>query len=312
MRVERLLSIILLLLKRDVMTGKELADQFEVSLRTIYRDIDKLCEAGVPIVAEGGHGGGFSLMEQYRLSEMFFNSSEVQVLLPIMASLSSLVGRNEIPEKILHKLALQDQSPSSGENNIHINISQLNMEEKTKSYFRLINKALQNKLLIQFDYTNRRFIKERRCVEPIQIDFHHGYWSVIAFCHLRKDYRRFKLSRMQNVSLGEKFYSQPISAEALQAVFEQGYIRNSIKVKLKFSIHIGPHLQEYFPLTSIQPDEEGGFIVEEDYPYEEGLLRFILSFGKECEVMEPAFLRLEMKNYLEEMIKHYGSYEEKT
>lgn len=299
MQVDRLLSIILILMSRDVVTGKELAEHFEVSLRTIYRDIDKISRTMVPIAAIGGKGGGFYIMDSYKMDKMFFSKSEIKPLLSMMRSLKDMLGKNESFNSSITKFENFydiDNTASS----ISIDISGVS-SNKIGEYLEVINNAIDNSKCVIINYTNRRLESSDRVVDPIKICFFEGAWYFAGFCRARKAYRQFKISRITNLSLGEAFTKKDINNEELDAIFSDSYICKSIKVMLKFSKRIANHLTEYFSQDQITYGEDGTIIVSFDSPNEEGLKKYILSFGRDCEVIAPTTVRRELRGYIEEL-----------
>lgn len=305
MRVDRLLSILLIISDKGLVTGKELAEHFEVSLRTIYRDIDKICEAGVPIASTGGKGGGYYIMENYNLDNLFLDKKEIQALMPVMDNLSFLFGRNQKFNDMILKFKNVYEKGNVENNRLKINMSHFSMENELKEALFLIDKAIEDSRLLKFDYINRRIECSKRIAEPIQIEFICGEWYLVAFCRNRNDYRKFKLVRIRNLKLGDIFLKRNISNEGLRKIFAEGYNEKSIKVTLKFTSRIGEQLSEYFDKESIRLEEDGNFIVEDFFPYEEGLIKHILSFGKDCEVLSPSYLREETEGYIKEMLLSY-------
>ncbi len=306
MRADRLLSIIIIISQRGQVTGKELSEHFEVSLRTIYRDIDKICEAGVPIAAAGGKGGGYSIMGNYNLNNLFLNKKEMEPLIAVMDNLKFLFGKNEQFNDIMLKFEAIRNDRSQENDKLIINMSHFSMEQELREYLFLINRAIEEERLLKFDYINRRMEYSKRIIEPIQIEFAEGHWHIIAFCRTRGDYRKFKLVRIRNMELGEGFIRKPISREEIKNIFKQSYDKRSILVTLRFSNKIGEQLSEYFPKDKIKPIEEGGYMVEDFFPEDEGLKRFILSFGEECEVMAPQKLREDIFEYIKKIIIKYN------
>ncbi len=305
MRVDRLLSILLIISDKGLVTGKELAEHFEVSLRTIYRDIDKICEAGVPIASTGGKGGGYYIMENYNLDNLFLDKKEIQALMPVMDNLSFLFGRNQKFNDMILKFKNVYEKGNVENNRLKINMSHFSMENELKEALFLIDKAIEDSRLLEFDYINRRIECSKRIAEPIQIEFICGEWYLVAFCRNRSDYRKFKLVRIRNLKLGDIFLKRNISNEGLRKIFAEGYNEKSIKVTLKFTSRIGEQLSEYFDKESIRLEEDGNFIVEDFFPYEEGLIKHILSFGKDCEILSPSYLREETEGYIKEMLLSY-------
>lgn len=305
MRVDRLLSILLIISNRGKVTGKELAEHFEVSLRTIYRDIEKIGEAGIPIASTGGVGGGFYIMDNYNLDKLFLNKGEFNTLMSVMNSLSFMFGKNEKFNDIVLKFENSHDIGKTNNERFSINMSHFSMENELKEYLYMMNKAIEESRLLIFDYINRNMEYSERIIEPIQISYSSGQWYVTAFCRTRGDFRRFKLVRIRNIRIGEYFLKREVSNEELDRIFNEGYVKRSIRVKLKFTDKIGEQLSEYFGRENIKKTNDNSYMVEESFPYEEGLIKFILGFGKECEVIEPDYLRKETKEYLHDVMAKY-------
>ncbi|MGH4122719.1 MAG: helix-turn-helix transcriptional regulator [Clostridium sp.] len=306
MRAERFLSILIIISQKGLVTGRALAEHFEVSLRTIYRDIEKISEAGVPIAATGGKGGGYYIMENYTLNNLFLNKKEVEPLIAVMDNLKFLFGNNPQFNDIVLKFETLRNSEKKECDNLSIDMSHFSMEKELREYLFLINKAIEDNRILEFEYINRKMEYLKRIVEPIQIEFTNGHWHIIAFCRIRKDYRKFKLVRVRNMKLGGCFIKNPISKEEIENIFSKSYEENSILVTLKFSSEIGGQLSEYFSKEKIILLENGTYIVEDFFPEDEGLKKFILGFGSDCEVIGPDKLRREMVEYIKNIYSKYN------
>ncbi|QUH27226.1 YafY family transcriptional regulator [Serpentinicella alkaliphila] len=306
MRADRLLSIILILSKKAIVTGKELAKHFDVSVRTIYRDIDKISEAGIPVAAIGGKSGGFYIMENYKLDDLYFNKGELHTLMEVLNSLNIVFGNNHQFNDIVLKLQSIYENEKDKNNKLNIDMSHFSMESELKEFLYIINQGIEESRLLVFKYINRNLELAERNVEPTRIEFSYGQWYVTGYCRNRSDYRKFKLVRMKNLSLGDSFVKRDIMEEKLDEIFRRSDETNNVNVKLKFSSKIGEQLTEYFFKDNIKKDREGYFIVEEPFPYDEGLIKFILGFGCECEVIEPNYLREDTKKYLKRILENYN------
>ncbi|WP_346917244.1 YafY family protein [Clostridium sp.] len=306
MRSDRLLSILIIISQKGLVTAKELAEHSEVSLRTIYRDIEKISEAGVPIAATGGKGGGYYIMEDYNLNNIFLNKKEIEPLIALMENLKLLFGKNHNFNDMVLKVETLRNNENQEYNNLSINMSHFSMEQELREYLFLINKAIEDNRILEFEYINRKMEYSKRIVEPIQIEFTSGQWYIIAFCRTRKDYRKFKLVRVRNLKLGGSFIKNLISKEEIKKIFNDSYEKNSILITLKFSNKIGEQLSEYFSKDKIKLLDDGGYIVEDFFPEDEGLKKFILSFGDECEVITPLKLRKEMLEYIKKIYIKYN------
>lgn len=306
LRVDRLLSIILIISSRGRVTGQELSEHFEVSLRTIYRDIDKICEAGIPIASEGGKGGGFYLMENFSLDKLFLKEGEVHTLRAMISSLGFLFGKSGQFNDLLLKIEASGESNDLVKDRLNINMSHFSMEEELKEYLHLINRAIEESRSLELKYVNRKRAYEKREVLPYYIDFSAGNWYVVGFCKSRNAFRRFKLVRIRGLKLGEGFQKEELSMEDIRREFDEEYRKKSIRVVLRFGSSAGPQLAEYFPKANIRAMADGSYIAEDHFPHEEGLVRFLLGFGKDCEVLEPEYLKNELKDYLKDMLEKYN------
>lgn len=306
MSVDRLLSMILIISKKGRVTGKELAEHFEVSLRTVYRDIDKLCEAGLPIASEGGKGGGFYMMEYFSPESIALKKDEMLTLKALMDNLGFLFGRNGQFNDILAKFEAAEPKNKAVKDMLTINMSHFSMEKELKEYLHLISRAIDDCLSLELEYINRRHEYEKREVLPYYIDFSSGEWYLVGFCKVRNAFRRFKLVRIRGIKQGKGFIKQELSIQDINRIIREDYGKKSIRVLIKFSERIGAHLKEYFPEDIIKSQEDGSFLVEDRFPHEDGLIRFLLGFGNECEVLEPEYLRVEIRKYLTEMLQKYN------
>jgi predicted DNA-binding transcriptional regulator YafY len=306
MRLERLLSIILILSNKKIITGKELSEHFEVSLRTIYRDIEKISSAGIPISAIGGKNGGFSMMDTFNVKNYFLNNNESLFLGSLLENLSVIFGRNNyFNEIILKQKSILNKKNNSEEKSLKIDLSHFNIENSLKKYFKIINEAIEECRYLSFDYTNRNLKEEKRLVEAIQISFENGNWYLISYCLDRKEYRKFKFLRMRNLEIKEKFLKNFHNLDMIKEIFTRKYIEKSIKVELLFSKEIGNHLKEFFPEEKIAQQNDGNFLVKEFFPYEEGLIKFILGFGKNCKILKPDYLIKDFRKYLKKIEENY-------
>ncbi|MFE8700033.1 helix-turn-helix transcriptional regulator [Cytobacillus sp. FJAT-54145] len=300
-----MLSMLLIILNKGKVTGKELADHFEVSLRTIYRDIEKIGEAGIPIASFGGKGGGYYIMDEYRVNNLFLNKSEANIFVEVMNNLDFLFGKNSHYNDILLKFENTTKQNSSFTENLHINMSHFSMEKELIKQLALMNQSMEESRLLIIQYVNRHMEDEERVVEPLQIEFYKGHWYLIGFCRLRSDYRRFKLVRIRDVRLGDFYHRKKLSKDDIEKLLIDRYDQQSTQITLKFTYRFGPHLSEFFSKDKITNVEEKYFLVRDSFPCNEGLMKFILGFGNDCEVIDPAELRNEMKAYVEQLYQKY-------
>lgn len=305
MSVDRLMSLMLILTTKGTVTAEELSNHFEVSIRTIYRDMDKLSQAGVPISSISGVGGGFKIMEGYSIDDLFINKNEMQPLLEVMDSLNVLFGKNNSFNDIVLKMR-NTYDKRFKKRTLNINLSHFSMEEDLKQYLYEINRAIEHGNVLEFDYINRRMEREKRVVEPIYISYTEGQWYLAAFCRIRNDYRKFKLVRIRELKINSEVAKKEIDKDALEKIFEEGFLKKSLDITLRFSERIGDQLEEYFDKKDIIKEEDGRSLVNASFPREEGLIKFILHFGNDCEVLYPMEIREEIKNYIKNLLEIYN------
>ncbi len=209
MKVDRLVSIIMILLDKERIGAQELAEKFEVSPRTIYRDIDSINLAGIPIRSTSGVGGGFEIMENYKVDCKVFSTTDLSAILMGLSSLSNM-GHGEELANALAKV--KSFVPADRAKDIELKTNQLYVDLNTwmgnkniKPYLKLIQTALKENRLLSFDYADRHGNKTARTVEPNQLVLKNSHWYCQCYCCDRQDFRLFKLSRITSLQLQEKF-----------------------------------------------------------------------------------------------------------
>ncbi len=300
MQIDRLFHIVYLLLEQKSVSAKELAERFEVSTRTIYRDIDTLSAAGIPVYANRGSSGGFQLIDDFVLNKSLLTDEEQNEIL------ASLQGLNAIHtpdvEPVLTKLAAVFGKKSSSWIDVDLSNWGGGIEEKDK--FILLKDAILNKKIVCFEYFGSNGKKSIREAEPVQIWFKGHGWYLYAFCRNRQDWRIFKITRMKKlISTQETYHREP--PEISPAESGPVYRPRMIHMKLKLDASLAYRVYDEFEEERIQQMEDGSFIVELDFPEGGWVYGFVLSFGAGAQVLEPEFLRRDMITNLEKTLKNY-------
>ncbi|WP_049628529.1 helix-turn-helix transcriptional regulator [Bacillus sp. JFL15] len=198
MKLERLLSIIFKLLHNEILSASSLADEFQVSSRTIYRDIEAICAAGIPIVSYQGANGGFGIMKGYKFDKSLIGSHDVLNLITVLSSLSSLFEDKEV-EHTIDRLKPLD---TSGNNRtLYVELESLRTEPNSLRHLR---KAIHEKKVVRFDYVSNKNEFTSREAEPIHLHYKFRNWYVYGYCRERQDVREFKVSRMMNITLTQE------------------------------------------------------------------------------------------------------------
>lgn len=297
MQIHRLFEIIYLLLERRTVTAKQLSERFEVSTRTIYRDVENLSAAGIPIYMSKGKGGGISLLPDFVLNKTVLTESEKQDILSSLQAMKALdCGDGESVFQRLSALF-----GDAGHDWIEIDFSSWANGTEEKSRFNTLKTAILSRLVITFRYSGGNGLHSDRTVEPLKLCFKSSAWYVYGFCRLRGDFRFFKLSRIQALKLGEENFRRDAPAQ----IFTDGeiYPQPFVRMKLWFSKQAAYRIYDELENVSMLPD--GNYIAEVSYPAGEWLLHYIATYGSTCEVLEPQEIREKLKTELEKTLSRY-------
>ncbi|AIQ44958.1 transcriptional regulator [Paenibacillus sp. FSL R7-0273] len=295
MKIDRLLSIVILLMNRPLIQAKELADMFEVSVRTIYRDIESINGAGIPVVTYQGAGGGIGLMEGYRLDRNMLTERELADIFTALQSVSSYggTGHTLLMEKISSVIPpSQTAAFRSKTAQLIVDFSPWGLQGPLEERLALIKEALEESAAVAFEYVAASGAASRRSVEPYTLVLKGQSWYLYGFCTGRGDFRLFKLLRMKSlVKEDRRYVRQDIPVGELP--WSRGWAdpAGTVPVVLRFSA-AGRHLAEdYFDCSELQPESDGGYTVTVYYPEDNWLYGFLLSFGPAAEVLEPEHIR---------------------
>lgn len=308
MKIDRLVSIILILLDKKRIGAQELADMFEVSTRTIYRDIDSINMAGIPIRSTSGVGGGFEIMEEYKIDQTFFSTADLTALLMGLSSLSNMIQGDEL----LHALAkVKSFIPADRAKDIELKANQICIDlsswmgsRNIQPYLEIIKTAMQESRLLSFEYTDRHGNKTARLAEPYQLVLKSSHWYFQGYCRKRNDFRLFRLSRISNLQMKDETFTPRDYQKPLLDFTE---ILETMQTKIKLRVHqsMMDRVLDYCTCEDIVPDDCDHCIVnfpfiENDYYY-----NILLGFGDKCECLEPPHIRGEMKRRIQDLAAVY-------
>ena len=308
MKVDRLVSIIMTLLDKKRMGAQELADMFEVSPRTIYRDIDAINLAGIPIRSISGVGGGFEIMPEYKIDKKVFSTADLSAILMGLSSLSNMVRGDELVNALAK---VKSFIPAEKAKDIEIKTNQICIDlspwignQNIQPYLEAIKAALQNCRLLSFEYITHHGNKTVRTVEPYQLVLKSSHWYFYGYCYYRNDYRLFRLSRMSNLQIQQETfvprnYQKPILA------FEE--ILKAMQTEVKIRIHksILDRVLEYCTYDHFTPDGDEHYLVNFPFVENEYYFDILLGFGDKCECVEPLYIREEMKRRICNIVAVY-------
>ncbi|MBN1525565.1 MAG: YafY family transcriptional regulator [Spirochaetales bacterium] len=308
MKIDRLVSIIMILLDKKRIGAQDLAEMFEVSPRTIYRDIDTINMAGIPVFSTSGKGGGFEIMQKYKIDKKVFSTADLSAILMGLSSLSNMIRGDElvnalakvksfIPAERAKDIALKA-------NQIHIDLSPWMGNRNIPPYLEIIKTAIQESRLLSFEYADRYGNKTARTAEPYQLVLKGSHWYWQGYCRKRNDFRLFKLSRTSNLQTLEEFFT-PRDYQKPQLDFADILAARQTKIKIRIHTSVMDRVLDYCTDEHFLPDGDEHYIVwfpfiENDYYY-----HILFSFGDKCECIDPLHIRAEMKRRIHDIAALY-------
>lgn len=298
MKGNRLFEIIYILLDKKNITARELADHFEVSQRTIYRDIENLSEAGVPIYMTKGKGGGISLLADFILNKAILTQEERKEILAAMQGLNA-VNKDEF-NGALSKL--NSFLGGNNENWIEVDFSNWDKNNDLGEKFTVIKNSIINKNLISFEYFNANGELLERIVEPLKLVFKGQGWYLYAYCRKKEDNRFFKLTRMKSVNVISERFDRVVPNKIFTEK-DRGYSKELVHVKVRINKKLAFRVFDEFKNYSI--DDNGDYIVNLDFPVGDWMFGYLMSFGENIEVLEPLHIREEIKSKLINSLNRY-------
>ncbi len=307
MKVDRLVSIIMILLDKKRIGAQELADIFEVSPRTIYRDIDAINMAGIPVRGASGVGG-FEIMQEYKVDKKVFSADDLSALLMGLSSLSGMIRGDEL----VHALAkVKSFIPADRAKEIELKANQICIDlspwmgnRNIQPYLETIQSALQENKLLSFEYIAHHGNKTARTAEPYQLVLKGNHWYLQGYCRVRSDFRLFRLSRMSNLQIKEEIFA-PRDYQKPQLDFDS--ILETMQTKIKIRIHrsVMERVLDFCTYEDFSSDGNEYYIVNFPFIDNEYHYDILLSFGDKCECLEPLHVREKMKRRIHDIVAIY-------
>lgn len=298
MQISRLFEIVYILLDKKAVTARELADHFEVSVRTIYRDIDALSSAGVPVYANQGKGGGITLLDDFVLNKSVLSEQEQNDILVALQNLSATRYPNI--DFVLSRLSSLFKKKDL--NWIEVDFSPWGSDEKHRKKFDLLKMAIVSNRVIMFDYFSKSGLKSSRRAEPVKLIFKDRAWYLIAFCCERKAYRTFRITRMSNVQVTDDVFDKKPPEEQLSG-FDNAPSEGSINLQLKISPVGAYRVYDDFYEEDITLNEDGSFTITTSMPGGDWIYNYLLSFGPILEEIKPQSLCDELMGKMKLMMQ---------
>lgn len=278
----RLFKIVYFILEKGRVTAPELAEKFEVSVRTIYRDIDVISSAGIPIYATTGRNGGIQILDNYVLDKAFFSDKEKQDILSALQSISVIDNTNE--SELLTKLSALFNIRS--ENWVEVDFGRWGSKTQDNVKFELLKKATITHKVVTIVYVSSYCKKTTRKIHPLKLFYKSKEWYVKGYCTDKKDFRLFKINRIINCELLDEDFI-PVEFPDLKDTEQNNYN----KIVLRFPKEMAYRVYDEFKDDELTEQRNGDLIAATYMPVDTWLIGYLLSFGVYVEVIEPAYLR---------------------
>lgn len=308
MKIDRLISIIMVLINNEKVSAIQLAKMFEVSIRTIYRDIETISLAGIPIITYNGVNGGISIMKEYKVDKKLFTISDISTILMGLSSVSTTLSNKEIIgtlEKVKSLL------PKEHAKDIELKSSQITIDLTTwmgnksfQSNIEKVKSALNDNKYLQFEYYGVNRNKDNRCIEPYKLILKENNWYLQGYCTLKNDFRVFKLSRiskleiLESVFIPREFKSKPLDGG--------GWIdKRLITIKLLVDWSLREQMIERCGEDNVQAYREDKFIVNFPFVADDLGYNILMGFGDKCECLAPDNIRIELIRRIKKLLDVY-------
>ena len=299
MKNNRLFGIIYLLLSNKTMTAKELADYFEVSTRTIYRDIESLSELDIPIYMSKGKNGGIKLLDNYKFDKTLLSDEEQNQILFSLQGINKLqVDKNNVYEKMKNIFSKND------DNWFEVDFSVWDKSTIHQENFEIIKNAIINKTMIEFVYSNSYGTTKTRKLEPLKLYFKYNSWYLCGFDIDKSDYRFFKIMRMKNLKLLDKTFERKIPDDF--GFYDKSQSPEIVKIVLQIDKKLADRVYDEFEESSIKTLDDGNFEVTVEFPFSDWVYGYILSFGENIKVLEPESIKKEIIERLKNSLNKYS------
>lgn len=297
MKINRLFEIIYILLDKERITAKELAERFKVSTRTVYRDVEDISAGGIPVYMSKGKNGGISLLPGYVLDKTVLTEEEKTNMLSALQSLNAL-------DKSSVEVTLAKLSSFFGDKNQgYYEIDLDDWGNLIKDQFEKSKQAILSKKLLSFEYLSSLNKRSKRIVEPYKLWFKEKNWYLKAYCLNKKAMRTFRFSRMRKVEILKKQF-EPRTLD----LFNNHENQNSCQITeivMKVGNDMEYRVLDEFADKDVVQNKDGSFTVRMRYIEDSWLYGYILSFGSSAKVISPPKLINTINNILRKTMDNY-------
>lgn len=307
MRLSRLLAITILLINRRRVTASELSERFGISVRTVYRDIEALREAEIPVTGCQGNNGGFAIMDNYRLSRQMLTFNDIVAICTTLKGINQSLKNSDI-DTIIEKIGCmipeeREEEFISRSEHFVFDISPWVFGNQ-QHYLDILYAAITKQYIISFIYTDYNGSPTSRSVEPMSLVFKSNTWYLFAYCRKRNDYRIFKLSRMKNITDSNELFTRR-EKKYHDILPQQVRPKNPIELSLRFVPNILPRIESFYTSDQLTTLDDGSILATAIIDYDEWIYSWILGFGDQVEVIAPECIKKNLLERIAAMQKKY-------
>lgn len=300
-KIERLISIIMILLKKDTVSTTDFAQLFNVSKRTILRDMETLSVSNIPIYSIYGIHGGYGIMDEYKVDKRLLSSADLENILIALSGLEQILINEEVEVTIKKIEAMV--SPLSPKGSIQLSFYDWQGRSELLHTLKICQESIVQRRLVSFEYIDKNGTATNRIVEPYQLHFSESSWYLKGFCLSRQRYRTFKLSRINQFMMNESTFNP--RDYVLEQEPEAGYQPQLVPIKALISPGIADQFIERYGRKSIENYSPEYFLATIYVPQNSIGFQFLASFGTNLEVIEPKDYVEEFRDYLNKMVEKY-------
>lgn len=302
MRIDRMLAITVMMLNRDRMTARELAEKFEVSVRTVYRDLQAIDQAGIPIVSYSGNRGGYGIMDTFRIDRQYLTFDDIVSMVSTLRGVNTTLENRELDQAIEKIINLVPRTKSEElkkvTQQIIFDIVPLGYTHLQRERIRDVHRAVCEQRLIRFEYRNAKGEHTTRMAEPMTLIFKGYAWYLFAYCRLKKDYRLFRLSRMKKIKVQTETFERRNKSYRDTFMPDPVSLRR-VHLELLFYPRVRVQVEDFFEAAQIQYQKDGSMRVNVDFPEDDWVYSFLLGYGEHVKVLAPEHIQ----NILQEKAK---------
>lgn len=299
MKNDRLFKILYILLERGSVTAPELAQLMEVSVRTVYRDVEALSMAGIPVYASSGRGGGISLVSGYTFDKALLSDDEQN---QVLFAIQSLQAVDQDVDELLHKLGAAFRKPAA--NWIEVDFSRWGMRRTDSHKFEVLKTAILEKRILRIIYCGTSGTTSEREIKPLRLVFKNKNWYLQAFCLMAGAFRIFKMSRIMELNLTDEIFNDSFS-DLPSVDAEYGPAFPGMSMTLRFPPSLAFRIYDEFDRENIVVEQDGQLRVNVSFPIDSWVIGYLISYGTEVEIVEPTELRELVARYARNIYEHH-------